>query len=163
MILPTPTSVQGAAPNHDGAMKTTGHAKTTPPPAARILYAEDNPEMRTMMVGVLAWMGCHLETAQDGQEAFAAIVKQPDAFRLLITDHASPRLSGLDLVKQLRGTAFRGKVVVLSAYLTSVEEAQCRAEGVDKIFFKPPNLSWLRQAIQESLNQTKSAMERVVL
>ena len=116
--------------------------------------------MRVFMLGLLTRMGYSAEAANDGQEALELILAQPNAYDLVITDHHMPRLCGLDLVKRLRENAFRGKFIVLSAYLTSVKEAQYRAEGVIQIFPKPLNLSWLRQAIQELLNQPSAVEER---
>src|ERR1035438_6156934 len=44
----------------------------------------------------------------DGQAAWERLSANPLAFDVLITDHQMPHLSGLELVRKLRETAFAG-------------------------------------------------------
>jgi CheY-like chemotaxis protein len=75
--------------------------------------------------------------------------QNPDRYQVLMTDHLMDKVSGLELVDQLRKTSFQGKIVVLSAYLTGDLEASYRKFGADKFISKPFDLADLRNAVAE--------------
>src|SRR6185436_9192931 len=68
----------------------------------RILLVEDNFDVRRLATRVLVRAGYEVDTAEDGQAGWEALLAQ--SYALLITDNKMPRLSGLKLVKQLRST-----------------------------------------------------------
>jgi CheY-like chemotaxis protein len=71
---------------------------TTPPP--RILVVEDDALIRQMNAKVLQRSGYQVVAAEDGAAGWEALYGND--FDLLITDHAMPRLTGLELVKKVR-------------------------------------------------------------
>ncbi len=119
------------------------------PRAVRILYAEDVRELRDLARVVFVREGHTVECAPDGVEALERIMADVDAFDLLITDHHMPRMNGLDLVKNIRRLAFKGKIMVFSSELNPAIAAEYTALGVDRLLFKPVYPSYLRQAIAE--------------
>jgi DNA-binding response OmpR family regulator len=58
-------------------------------------------------------------------------------------------MNGVELVKRLRDTAFRGKIVILSAHLSAENRAAYLAVGVDMMIPKPFDVHLLRVAIRE--------------
>ena len=88
-----------------------------------ILLAEDECSVAFSISFALKADGHKIEIVNDGEEALSEITRKPGAFDLLITDHSMPRMNGVELVKQLRDTAFRGKIVVLSAHLSAENRA----------------------------------------
>ncbi len=67
--------------------------------AARILLAEDNPELRQVLA---TWIGIRHDVVAvaDGEAALEAIEEQrPD---IVVCDIVMPRLNGLDLAQRLR-------------------------------------------------------------
>lgn len=67
---------------------------------ARILYVEDDPQLRRLGQLVLARSGYEVDTAADGTEGWAAL--QLAAYHLLVTDHNMPGISGLELAGHAR-------------------------------------------------------------
>jgi two-component system sensor histidine kinase/response regulator len=67
---------------------------------ARILVAEDEPDILDIVALVLAEEGHTVTRAVDGAAALAALAR--DRHDLLITDHMLPRLSGADLIARIR-------------------------------------------------------------
>ena len=114
-----------------------------------ILLAEDEPSVAFSVSFALKADGHKIEIVADGEEALFDLTSKPGAFELLITDHSMPRMNGVELVKRLRETAFKGKVVVLSAHLSAENRAAYVALGVDILIPKPFDVHGLRAAIRQ--------------
>jgi CheY-like chemotaxis protein len=79
---------------------------------ARILYVDDEPQLRRLGELVLVQSGYEVHTAADGAEAWDAL--QHVHYNLLITDHDMPRLTGLELATQARLAGMRIPIVLAS-------------------------------------------------
>lgn len=79
---------------------------------ARILYVDDEPQLRRLGELVLVQSGYDVHTAADGAEAWDAL--QHAHYNLLITDHDMPRLTGLELATQARLAGMRIPIVLAS-------------------------------------------------
>jgi two-component system chemotaxis response regulator CheY len=113
-----------------------------------ILLAEDEPAVAFSICFALKPGGHKIETVTDGHQALAKLSAQPRAFDLLITDNNMPRMTGLELVKHVRGSAFDCKILVLSAHLSRENRRAYEALGVDGMMPKPFDLFQLRQMIR---------------
>jgi two-component system chemotaxis response regulator CheY len=118
---------------------------------ARILYAEDMPELREVIRVIVEAEGYRIETVSDGDEALQRLVDEPAAFDLVITDHHMPRMSGLELVRRLGSAAFKGKIIVFSSELDPVVHREYHRLGVPVILPKPIRPAVLRKALAELL------------
>ena len=103
----------------------------------RILCAEDHELICELLGKALSDAGHQVECVLDGQAAWERLCTEPTAFDVLITDHQMPHLSGLELVRKLRETAFAGWIIVESGNLTPELEDAFRALVVDRIVRKP--------------------------
>src|SRR4030095_3404191 len=90
---------------------------------------------------------CKVTSAADGEEALAKIAASKQPYDIVITDHKMPRVTGLELGRQLRGQDFAGKIVVLSAFLNEDNVRAYEALGVDLMLAKPFDMDELRKAI----------------
>ncbi|MGI8890403.1 MAG: response regulator [Chthoniobacterales bacterium] len=113
----------------------------------RILTVEDETAVAQLLALVLCGPNCRVTAASDGWEALAKVDTAPLPFDIVITDHQMPKVTGLDLVRQLRVREFGGKIVVLSAFLNEVNTRAYKALGVDLMIAKPFDLDELRNAI----------------
>ncbi|MBH0192589.1 MAG: response regulator, partial [Nitrospira sp.] len=69
---------------------------------AKILIVDDDPDIRLSLQNRISFMGHDPVTAMDGKEALRVIQEEePD---LVLLDLELPLLSGLDLLRQVRGT-----------------------------------------------------------
>ena len=114
-----------------------------------ILSVDDEKSVSTSIRLALKSLDCKVDVLHSGKEALAKINESPDHYRILIVDHLTPGVTGLDLLKQLKPTPFKGKIIVLSAHLTEGLEAEYRAIGADKIMRKPFDVDELRKAVEE--------------
>ncbi|HWB58096.1 MAG TPA: response regulator [Chthoniobacteraceae bacterium] len=115
-----------------------------------ILLADDETSTTEPVSFVLRRSGHDVDVVHDGEDALSALKKNPDRYQLLVTDHLMNKISGLELVDLVRKTNFRGKIVVLSAFLTGDLEASYRKLGADRFISKPFELADLRRAVAEA-------------
>jgi CheY-like chemotaxis protein len=115
-----------------------------------ILLAEDERSVAFSISFALKADAHKIEIVSDGEKALSELAAKPGAFDLLITDHSMPRMNGIELVKRLRDTAFRGKIVVLSAHLSAENRSAYLALGVDLMIPKPFDVHQLRASIMQT-------------
>ena len=89
---------------------------TKPVARARILYVEDDPGLRELITDLLTGEGHQIETAEDGQDGLDHLLAVNAKYDLLLTDIRMPRMNGIEMLRQLQGTAFRAPIIVFSAY-----------------------------------------------
>jgi two-component system, OmpR family, response regulator MprA len=113
-----------------------------------ILLAEDERSVAFSIAFALKADGHTIEIATDGEQALSKLTADPGTFDLLITDNNMPRMTGVELVRRVRDTPFRGKILVLSAHLSVENRAAYRALGVDGMVPKPFDLRQLRTTVR---------------
>jgi len=112
-----------------------------------ILLAEDEKSVALAVTFALKRDDHKVEVATDGEQALAKLAADPEAIDLLITDNNMPRMSGLELVRRLRETRFRGKILVLSAHLTPQNCEAYESLSVDSMMRKPFDIHALRETV----------------
>ncbi len=115
----------------------------------RVLCAEDDEQLASMLRMALERDGHAVERVGDGVQALARITADVHYFDVLLTDHRMPQLSGLGLVSKLRDTAFSGAIIVHSSCLTDGEIAAYHALAVDHVLNKPVDLAELLALIRQ--------------
>lgn len=137
---------------HGEGNPVSSHA--TRPKLLRVLCAEDDEQVGSLVQFALEQAGHLVERAGDGQEALERITSDLEFFDVLVTDHQMPRLSGLGLVSKLRDTAFSGRIIVHSSRLTAAEAEAYRALAVDHFLSKPTELAELLITVQQVAENT---------
>ncbi|HSL00546.1 MAG TPA: response regulator [Rubrobacteraceae bacterium] len=93
-----------------------------------ILVADDDRIVRRIVTAKLSGLGFEVTEAEDGQEALE-ILNNGETPDLLITDSLMPRMSGLELVRSIRGNAEMAALPVIM--LTSRGGEQDVIEGLE--------------------------------
>ena len=135
-----PTSMAPSVTEKNAAAKKT----------KRVLYVDDMRELREVARLALTRSGHQVDCAPDGREALEIVRANPDAFDIVITDHHMAVMNGIELVMKLRELNFQGKIVVVSSELNLDVEADYRRLGVERILYKPVELSELRSLVAEA-------------
>jgi two-component system response regulator PhoP len=112
-----------------------------------ILVVDDEAGTRKALEAVLKLAGHQTAFAADGDEALEVFESALDPFDLIITDHLMVRVSGLDLVRQLRERGFAGDIMVLTAYAGKIEEQEYRKLEVAGIMGKPFHIDEMRMLL----------------
>jgi len=113
----------------------------------QILVVEDQKAVGHMIAMVLGGPASKVVRANSGWEALIKIGATARPFDVVITDHRMPRMTGLELVRQLRAKNFGGKILVLSAYLCDEDIQAYEALNVDMMMSKPFDFDELQQAM----------------
>ncbi len=104
---------------------------------ASILAVDDSASMRQMVSFALRSSGHQVIEAVDGQDALEKIGGQP--IDLVVTDQNMPRMDGLTLVRELRGTDQfkRTPILVLTTESSDEMKQAGRAAGATGWMVKP--------------------------
>ncbi len=126
----------------------------------RILYADDVKELRDIARLSLSRIGHSIECVEDGREALERVLPDPEAFDLVITDHHMPEMNGLELVKALRQTTYRGRLIVFCSELNPAVAKEYERLGADRLLYKPILPTTLRRLIAELAAQDPASSPR---
>ena len=113
----------------------------------QILVVEDEKAVAHMIAMVLGGPAAKAVRARNGWEALIKIGATARPFDVVITDHRMPRMTGLELVRQLRAQNFGGKILVLSAHLSDDDIRVYEELSVDMMMSKPFDFDELQQAM----------------
>ena len=119
----------------------------------RILFVDDEEQIRKLLSTWLARHGYEVAVANDGWEALKAIrTKAPD---LVITDVNMPNMNGLELTRRLRADhrTARIPVIMLSARKQADDVLTGYAEGADEYIPKPVEMAVLAAKVEVLLRR----------
>jgi DNA-binding response OmpR family regulator len=124
---------------------------------ARVVLAEDDPELRTLYAERLRGAGHVVWEAADGGQAFDLVRTQaPD---LLLLDMWMPVLNALEVLQQLGGCpeAVGLKTVVLSPLQDADTHLEGYALGVDDYWIKDSSVGDLLEQIERLMRADESS------
>ena len=118
---------------------------------ARILIAEDNADLRNLIVRALSDDGHDITEAADGAAALDHLRKSTVAFDLLLSDVKMPVMDGIALAL----AAARDYPDVTIVLMTGYAEQRERAYGLDAlvrdVITKPFSLDQIKSAVRGAL------------
>lgn len=121
-----------------------------------ILIAEDDRELRQLLVRVLRKNGYGVETAADGKEGLSALERE---FDLVIAEADLPKLSGFELAQKLREKNNPVPVLLLTAKETFDEMRHGFLGGSEAFLIKPISVSDLMRMVRTLLRRSKTLLE----
>jgi len=137
----------------------------------RILVVDDEEMIRRTAGAFLEKIGYECETANDAEQAFAALSHKP--FELVISDISMPGMDGIQLMKKARGPHPELAFMIMTGYTVDYSYAEIIVAGASDYIPKPFDLRELKAKIeridrekeiladlQESNDQLESAIER---
>lgn len=106
-------------------------------PAQRVLVADDDPDILSLVAFRLERSGFEVLRASDGEEALRlAIAEAPD---LALLDVSMPKLDGYEVTQQMRANekTTRIPIILLTARAQETDMAAGLAAGADDYIKKP--------------------------
>jgi two-component system cell cycle response regulator CpdR len=122
----------------------------------RVLIADDEDSMRTLVARAIAMDGHDTVTAEDGAEALEILNSEQGAFDLLLTDIQMPIMDGIALAL----TAARDFPDLTILLMTGFAAQRERASGLNAIVHdvvtKPFSVADIRTAVADALAARKA-------
>lgn len=108
-------------------------------PARKIaLVVEDDPELRSGVVSLLAHEGFHpVATASTEFDALQWLAGHEGEWHLVVADLLLHEGSGFNVLYHAKKAMNPGKVVVYSGYVTDAIRMKCEQFGADAVILKP--------------------------
>ena len=120
----------------------------------RILVVDDDAAVRDSLARTLRFEGHEVETADDGEQALAAVqAREPDA---MILDVSMPKLDGLQTCRRLRAEGVLLPVLMLTARDSVGDRVAGLDSGADDYLVKP-------FALQELLARLRALLRRSLI
>ena len=117
--------------------------------AFKILAVDNEPSVTTALRFVFSGPRYEITCVGSGHEALHHLDANSGQFDVIIVDQRMPQLTGVELVREIRNRNVAGKIIVVSANLsTEVCEAYQRMD-VSLIFSKPFDVNKLRNAVDQ--------------
>jgi two-component system cell cycle response regulator CpdR len=122
----------------------------------RVLIADDEDSMRSLVARAIAMDGHDIVTAQDGAEALDILTREQGAFDLLLTDIQMPIMDGIALAL----SAARDFPSLTILLMTGFADQRERASNLDAIahdvITKPFSVADIRTAVADALATRKT-------
>lgn len=116
---------------------------------------DDESCIRRLNAEMLLRSGYHVDTAEDGADAWRAL--GAERYDLLITDHNMPKVTGVELIKKVRGARMALPVIMATATLPEAEFAKYPWLQPDAMLLKPYTVGDMLKTVREVLRATNSA------
>ena len=117
--------------------------------ALKILTVDDERSITESMRFIFGGAQYDVTGAETGAEALAKIDADPDGYDVIIIDQKMPRLTGVELVQEIRQRPYAGKIMVLSAHLSPDVRNAYEELDVDVMMEKPFDIQELRSLLDQ--------------
>jgi len=121
----------------------TGHA--------RVLFVDDEEAIAEWAQEMLGALGYSVTARTVGPEALELFRKGPDRFDLVITDMTMPRLTGLDLAREILRVRPGIPIILCTGFSEALSPESAAAMGIRELLMKPVLADELTAAIRRAL------------
>jgi CheY-like chemotaxis protein len=122
---------------------------------ARVLIADDEESMRTLVARAIATDGHQSVTAQDGAEALDILAREDGAFDLLLTDIQMPVMDGIALALAAARDFPRLTILLMTGFADQRERASNLSAIAHDVITKPFSVADIRTAVAAALAARK--------
>jgi len=112
----------------------------------RILFVDDDADLRRIVKDQLAPQGFVIDEAEDGAKANAMLEK--GNYNLMLLDINMPGKSGIDVLKFIKEKGLSCKVIMLTGRVGFSVATETLKLGADEYITKPFNIDYLLSAIK---------------
>lgn len=115
----------------------------------RILVVDDDADTCAMLQDVLSEEGYTVDWCLSGEEA--RVLLEQDRFDLVLADIKMPRISGIELLQEVRDRCLDVRFILMTAYASLDTAIQALRGDADDYLIKPFSLPELRQRVRQAL------------
>src|SRR3954465_11125945 len=121
----------------------------------RILIADDEESMRTLVARAIAMDGHSIVTAEDGAEALEILTREQGAFDLLLTVIKMPVMDGISLALAVARDFPDLTILLMTGFADQRERASGLNAIVHDVVTKPFSIADIRTAVADALAAKK--------
>ena len=129
--------------------------------AIKILIAEDEKNLRKVLVMELSTEGYEVVEADDGRKALDML--QKDDYDVVLLDMNMPVLGGIEVLKKMRSLEIPTEVIILTGNMTLTTAVEAMKLGAYDYLTKPFNLNELSLVIEKAYEKKKLRRENLLL
>lgn len=122
---------------------------------ARVLIADDEDSMRSLVARAIAMDGHDIVAAEDGAEALEILVRDGGSFDLLLTDIQMPVMDGIALALTAARDFPDLTILLMTGFADQRERASNLNAIVHDVITKPFSVADIRTAVADALAARK--------
>lgn len=120
---------------------------------------DDESCIRRLNAEMLLRSGYHVDTAENGADAWRAL--GVERYDLLITDHNMPKVTGVELIKRVRGARMALPIIMATASLPEEEFAKHPWLQPEAMLLKPYTVGDMLMTVRDVLRAANSARDLI--
>lgn len=124
----------------------------------RVLFVDDERLLAELGTKMLAPLGYTVTTKTSSWEALEMFRADPWVFDLVITDQTMPRLTGVQLAKELLSIRSDLPIILCTGFSESITQERAREIGISELLMKPLALKDLAESIRRVLSPAPPEM-----
>ena len=117
-----------------------------------VLYVDDEPQLVQVGQRRLERLGYTVTTATDGRAALKVFSDRPADFDIVVADHLMPRMTGLDLARELIRIRPEIRIILLTGFIEDLPVADIQESGVPYCIKKPVTTDELARTVRKALS-----------
>jgi len=117
--------------------------------ATKLLYVDDEADLRDVIENQLLLEGFDVTTASDGMDALEILRKS--AFDLVLLDIRMPRMNGIEVLQALHNLDLHPRTIMLTGDTDFSVLTRCARFGVNDYLTKPYNFHELMNSIDRAM------------
>ena len=118
-----------------------------------ILLVDDEEDVVNMMHSMLERLGYQVISALNGDKALEIFQKASKAFDLVITDQTMPKMTGMELIKEIRLVRSDIPIILCTGFNEKITEENTGYLGIGALIGKPVRVAKIAEIIREVLDQ----------
>jgi len=126
-------------------------------PQGDLLFVDDDPEVRTVLVRRFQRRNYHTSEAGDGLQALELLERR--AFDVAVVDLDMPRMSGIELVERLKAAHNECEIIMLTGQGSIETAVKAMKLGAVDFLIKPVALDALEAVVQKALHARRLRKE----
>ena len=151
VYLPLTEQVALALPDKTAPQELQGQEE-------RILFVDDEEQIRAVIDAILSKNGYQVTTFADGKEALEEFQKEPDRFDLVITDMTMPSMTGAELAQKILALRARTPVILCTGQSELINREKALTMGICDYLNKPILTDALLGAVKKALKKIATAI-----
>jgi two-component system cell cycle sensor histidine kinase/response regulator CckA len=141
--------------NHQGQPAPKPYTPDLTAGRGTVLVAEDEPQVREMVIRALEKSGYSVLSAEDGREAVSLFEKYGRDIDLVVLDMVMPHMGGQECYQQLKAMNPEVQIMIMTGYTSDTSAENFFREGNIQVIKKPFELQSFTKSVRQAIAMVK--------